>query len=115
MTTQLDFDTVEALGLDGTGCDLNGEFPYTVDNLSDEHFVLLMLLADEAETYPGEAACPSAAVYKDEVYAAAYVRFGQTALENIGAYAVEYHTSLAELVQMARDNKILPLMDGGVA
>ena len=33
---ELSFDEVEAIGLDGTGRDLNERFPYTWSNLTDD-------------------------------------------------------------------------------
>lgn len=41
---ELDFDTVEALGLDATGCDGDPRFPYTIEKLTREELVKLVRL-----------------------------------------------------------------------
>ena len=49
LNEELDFDTVEALGLDGTGRDGNERWPYTYGNLTDEERARLNALGDVCE------------------------------------------------------------------
>jgi hypothetical protein len=46
-TTELDADTVEAIGLDATGRDGSERFPYTLENLHLEELANVILLEDE--------------------------------------------------------------------
>jgi len=39
---ELDFDAVEAIGLDGTGRDGDPRFPYTRDNLTEDELARLV-------------------------------------------------------------------------
>lgn len=48
---ELDLDSVEALGLDGTGRDGNERFPYTIFNLTDDERRRLWTLAERGEAY----------------------------------------------------------------
>lgn len=102
---ELDYDTAEALGLDGTGRFTSRTFPFTVEGLRDHELILLDLLAQEAYHYghSDDVVCLDAAHYVEASHRAVMARFGLM-VENLSEYATAYHASLRDLIDsMLRD------------
>jgi hypothetical protein len=114
--TELDFDTVEALGLDGTGRSVtDGRWPYTLENLTDQEFLLLLFLSSQAESYPDEAEAPQTGLWHDACNTQAEERYGMDGVENLARYVTGSHASIEDCIRIAREESgtFLEIMSGG--
>jgi len=102
--TELDADTVSALGLDPTGRDLSDRFPYTLENLTDEELLLLLFLSNQAESYPDEAEAPHVGFWYDAVNKETESRFGLDGTENLAAWVTGSHASAEDCLVWVRTN-----------
>jgi hypothetical protein len=103
--TELDFDTVEALGLDGTGRSVTDDrWPYTLENLTDQEFLLLLFLANQAESYPDEAQAPETGLWYAACNDELVRRYGEEGSERLSAWVTGSHASAEDCVQWARED-----------
>jgi hypothetical protein len=103
MRTELDFDTVEALGLDGTGRSVTDDaWPYSLENLDDEHFLLLLFLSNQAESYPDEAEAPETGLWYTLANAELTRRYGVEGSENLSAWVTGIHASAEDCIDWVR-------------
>ena len=102
--TELDADTVSALGLDPTGRDLSDRFPYTLENLTDEELVLLVFLSGQAEGYPDEAEAPETGLWYDASGREFERRFGLDGVDNLAGWVTGSHASAEDCLVWVRTN-----------
>jgi hypothetical protein len=101
--TELDFDSVEAIGLDGTGRDQDSRFPYTLENLRDGELLWLNLLAAQDEHYPEESAA-GVSRWLEPTDKELVRRFGDR-VERLSEYSMEHRASLADLIKEAEKDR----------
>ena len=102
--TELDADTVSALGLDPTGRDGDPRWPYALENLTDAELLTLLFLSDEGTHYPDEAEAPHVGFWLDAAQAEFNRRFGADGQENLAEWSVASHASVADMVRNARED-----------